>query len=248
MGEAKRKAEKKKELWKESSKVVEKFNSVKNFPPFTPSAGKNNLHAVKAYHHLMRQIFLRAKHLHESLLEAVKKNDSYSSFVLLKAYWETVAMLGYVYISAGNYIKDEKYKELLDWATKHALGGKKFPPDDLIQAKGRTREDFLQTNLLTWMRKMDKDFDKVVRRGKNFSEFEKVYDEFIAEAGHSTFLGLTICEKRLADGSVVPIVDKTHEPNDDMMTLNHTSLASHYMFYYWNKFVKEVDKQIKVVI
>ncbi len=247
MGEAKRRVEKKKELWGETLKMDEKFSSAKSFPSFTLGGRNNNLNAVKAYHHLMRLIFLRAKHLHKTLLKMIEEDNSYSSFVLLKAYWETVAMLGYVYISARNYIKNKKYKELLDWTIKHALGGKKFPPDDLVQAEGRTREDFLQTNLLTWMRKMDKDFDKVVGKGKKLSKFKEVYDDFIAEAGHSTFLGLYICEEKLADGSVIPIIDRTYQTNDDLTTLNHTSLASHYLFHYWKRFTEEVEKQIKAV-
>lgn len=246
MGEARQKLKQKEEYWKEAKKFLDKFNSIKSFPAFTFS-GKKSLHAVKSYHHIMRLIFLRAKHLNKALMEAIEKNNSYVSFVLLKAYWENVAMLGYMYVVAENLLAKNDYPSLLDWVTKHALGGKNYPSDEMLQNKGLKREEFQQTNLLTWMEKMDKDFNRNVGKGKKISEFEKLYNEFIAEAGHSTFLGLSLCEEKQNDGSIIPLVDKTYQYNDDAMTLNHFSLCNIYFFYYWDRFSDHTKAQLAKV-
>jgi hypothetical protein len=241
MGEAKRKLKRKEEYWLESKKFTSRFNSVKEFPAFTYS-GNKNLHSIKSYHHLMRLIFIRAKHLNKAIVEAIESNNSYTSFILLKAYWENVAMFAYMYIGAENYIKQKEYSPLLEWVIKHALGGKKWPSNEILQKKGMKREDFQQTNLLTWMQKMDKDFDRNVGSGKKMSEFGKVYDEFIAESGHSSFLGLSICEQKQDDGSIIPALDKTYQINDDAMTLNYLSISNLYFFYYWNKFCEHQEE------
>jgi len=247
MGEAKRKTKSKEKQWKEVQLAKKKFEAFKSFPAFTPNTGNDKLHAVKAYHHLMREIFLRAKHLHNSLINEIKNENSYTSFVLLKAYWETVAMLGYSFVSARNYIKAENYDELLKWVARHALGGKKYPPDELLEAKGETRSEYQQTNLITWMQKVDKDFNRRIGKGKKFSEIEKLYDEFIAEGGHPTFIGLSICEERQSDRSIIPLVDKTHNYDDMAMTVINLSIANLYFFRYWNEFMDNIEKQLESV-
>lgn len=246
MVEAKRKYKQKKEYLDEAKKHLEKFNSFKQFPAFTFSRDEK-LHAIKAYHHLMGLIFIRAKHIHKAIIDAIDVNNSYVSFTLLKAYAENVPFLAYMYITAKNLIKNKDYKKLLNLTTTHALGGKKFPPADYLREKGLRREDFQQTNLLTWMQKMDKDFNKSIGEGKNISEFEKLYNEFLAEAGHSTFLGVSICEVKQNDGTLIPKVDKTYQTNDDLMTLNHLSLCSIYFFYYWDRFNDDKSKQFETI-
>ncbi len=234
------------EHWKEAAEYKEKFNSVDSFPAF-PSTTDKNLRAVRTYHHLMRLIFLRAKHLYIGILDAVEDDNSYISFTLLKAYWETVAMLGYAYIVAKNYLKKGKFDELAEWTIKHSLGGRKYPSDEMLAEKGYKREDFTQTNLCTWMDTVDKHFSKEVAGEKNFSHLRELYDEFVAEAGHSTFLGLSICEERRKSGSLTPLVNKTSCFEDDLMTLNNLHLVTTYFFYYWELFQTDIDSQLKLV-
>lgn len=247
MGEAKRKERKKESYWENVREAQKRFDEIKSFPAFTPNTGNNKLHAVHAYHHLMRLIFLRAKHLHASLVNAIEANNSYVSFVLLKAYWEIIAMLGYSFVSARNYMEQENYPELLNWVIRHALGGKKYPPSDWFEPKGETRDQFQQTNLLTWMQKVDKDFNQRIGKGKKFSKIEDLYDKFIAEGGHSTVLGLSICEERQADSSIIPLVNKTCDPDDQVMTLSNLALANLYFFRYWKEFKESELKQLKEV-
>lgn len=242
MGQAKiRKKQKEKSLIS-TQEAKEKFDSVKSFPPFTYDRS-DSVHAVRAYHHMMRLIFLRAKHLHQALLDSISKNNSYVTFILIKGYWETVAMMGYSYLTAKNFIQKKNYSELKTWVRKHALGGKHFVTEEMLQEKGLTREEMTQTNLITWMEKIDKDFNK---KGLNKEySFLNLYNEFIAEGGHPTFLGLSICEEKKS-GFLVPNVNKiSSHSDDDAMTLNHMSLANIYFFYYWEMFCKESEQQIK---
>jgi len=142
-------------------------------------------------------------------------------------------------------MKTKNYKKLLDLSIKNALGGRGFITDDLLEHSRASKEDLTQTNLITWMQKVDADFDKEVGKGKKFSEFEKVYNEFIAEGGHSTFLGLNICEEKKSNGSIRIDYKKTSQYNDDKMTYNHLALADNYFYYYWDKYNKETKIWLK---
>ncbi|HCH59838.1 MAG TPA: hypothetical protein DEV73_04485 [Candidatus Zambryskibacteria bacterium] len=247
MGIARQKKEQIKNNLEKIKQSTDKFNDVKKFPAFCPNTGNDNPHAINAYHHLMRLIFLRAKHLHASAVDAASKNDSYTSFVLLKAYWENVAMLGYCFVTANNLIDKDNYEELLNWVIRHALGGKKYPTDEHLIEICKSRDEFEQTNLLTMMQKVDKNFNKAIGKGVFLSDFEKVYNEFIAECGHSTSLGLSLCEEKQPDGSRIPKVDRTSQFDDNNMTINHICLANSYFFYYWGEFSRGIEGQIAKV-
>lgn len=245
MGEAKRKREQTNNNYKLAQKNDKRFQNVSSFPVFKPKTRNNKLDAVRAYHHLMRLIFVRAKFIHKDLLQSITNRNSYIAFILLKSYWETVSMLGYSYITASNLIESNDYSELLKWTIKHAMGGKKYPSDEILAEKGRNREEYTQTNLLTQMEKVDKHFNKTIGEGLNVSDLKSVYDEFIAEGGHPTFLGLSLCDELQSDGTMKIDVNKTGYPYDYGMFLNHLVLADIYFFHYWDKFQGEVDNQLK---
>ena len=217
----------------------DKFNKATLFEDFVYHADMN-LHSLKGYQHLMDLIFVRSKHLHKPLVDSIRNNNSYISFVLLKAFWENTAMLGYVFVTAKNLMKNKDYTGLLDLAIKNALGGRGFVTDDMLSRSGATREELTQTNLITWMKKVDDNFDRDVAKEKGFSHFEGLYNEFVAECGHSTFLGLSICEERQIDGSVSIDETKTSQHDDDKMSFNHLALADNYFFHYWDKHEKEL--------
>lgn len=232
----------------EIKKSQQKFLKQKSFPPLEYHYGKKKLHAVCVYHHVMRLIFVRAKFLHESLYQALLEPNAYSGYVLLKAYWETAGMLGFSHISGCKMIEKHQYDELNDWAVRNSLGGKSYPPDEVLAAKGLSREEFIQTNVITMMEKVDKDFNKRVAKNSNISEFARTYKEFIGEGGHPTFVGLSICEIRAEDGSVTPSLEKKcDEKNDLMVILSFTSLANLYFWHYWQEFQKFEAQQLKTV-
>lgn len=225
----------------ESAKKFEDYSSFEDFP----YRENKNLHSLKAYQHLMCLIFVRAKNLHEALIRAIEENNAYVSFLLIKAYWENTAMLGYIYITSRNLISKKDYKSLSDLITKHALGGKGFVTEEMVKRVGTTKEALTQVNLITWMQKVDKDFDREIGKGVSFSELEKIYNEFIAEGGHSIFLGLDLCEEKQADGSLRINPKKTAHFNDDKMTYNHLALMDNYFFFYWNKYQVDLKQWLE---
>lgn len=88
--------------------------------------------------------------------------------------------------------------------------------------------------------KIDNDWNKRFKEdGRDpISTFREEYDEFIAEAGHPTYMGLYTSGRWLADGSLLPDVNKSWGPDDESGINNYITLATILFFDYWEKFLK----------
>ncbi len=228
--------------------IEDRYTEFKLFPPLRHHRDINE-HAIHVYHHVIYQVYVRAKHIHHAIVGAVKQKDGYSSFILLKAYWETVGMLGYSHIVGKNLVAKGDFKELLNWAVKHGLGGKHFPGPEMLNSKGLKAEEFQQTNLLTMMKKVDDDFNRTIGKGQKASHLEEVYKEFIGESGHPTFIGLSICEEKIDTIyglEIIPNTQKSWNEDDLGAILSHLSISNLMMFHYWDRFIKEKDKQLAI--
>lgn len=113
LSDVKTDAEHKIRYMKELKQIRQKFLEQKQFPSLEYHQDKKKLHAVCVYQHVMRLIFIRGKHLHESLYQAIQEPNAYSGLVLLKAYWETAGIMGYGHISGRKMIKKNNMMNLL---------------------------------------------------------------------------------------------------------------------------------------
>lgn len=192
------------------------------------------------FKHTVYLIFIRAKFLFLALIEQIKKENAFSAYSLLKSYWETVAVLGYLIINAENFIREGKHDDLIELSHKLTMGGKKYPTKEMLDKRKLSKEKYEQPNVLTMMQKVDKDWNKGFKKDglAPISSFRQQYDEFIAEAGHPTYLGMQISGKWLPDGSMLSDVNRSWNENEEFTILNYTALASIIFFSYWDKFIK----------
>lgn len=225
---------------KEDLKLLEgKFLSEKVFPPFKGGGIDSADDELIHFKHSMHLIFVRAKFLFLGLLTEIEKENAFAAYAILKSFWETVAMAGYFVLNAEELISKKDYKELFNLSRKLAMGGRKFPSEEMVKKKGLLREEITHPNLLTMMEKIDKEWDKLFKKqGLGKSTFREEYDNFIAEAGHPTYLGMQISGRWLADGSLLPDIKRSWTLEEGKTIINYICLAGTIFFYYWVKFRK----------
>ncbi len=228
--------------YKENKKMIEeykvRFLTQTNFPPFKKQSQDPD-NKLAPFKHTAHLIFIRTKFLFLGLLNEMETKNAFAAFAILKTYWETVAMMGYFILSAQSLLQLGRVDDLNDLSRKLAMGGKKFPTKKMLEDKGLPLEDYILPNVLTMIDKIDKDWNKRFKEGglKPISMFREEYDEFIAEAGHPTYMGLYTGGRWLADGSLLPDLNKSWSSEDESGIDNYCSLASTIFFDYWNKFL-----------
>lgn len=217
-----------------------KFLAQVQFPSLEKYSKKKQKDKLPPFKHTIYLIFIRAKFLFLALTEQIKRKNAFSAYSLLKSYWETVAVLGYLIINAENFISEGKHNDLIKLSHKLAMGGKKYPTKEMLDKRKLPKEEYEQPNVLTMMQKIDKDWNKDFKKYgfTPVSSFYQEYNEFIAEAGHPAFLGTQISGRWLPDGSLLPDVNRSWNENEEFRILNYTALASIIFFSYWDRFIK----------
>lgn len=213
----------------------QRFLEKSNFPPFR-GVRDSKTDYKQAFQHTTYLLFIRAKFLFLATLDELEKNNAFAAFALLKSYWETVAALGYFVITIKNLLEAKDFDQIVKLSRKIAMGGKKFPTEEITKNNGGLPEDFQQPNLLTMMEKIDKDFAKISNKEgleEEKSSFSHEYNVFIAESGHPTFIGLFPGGRMLADGSLLPDINRSGDEEDKKTIVNYLCLSSIFFFYYW---------------
>ena len=193
--------------------------------------------SYEAYRYSLELVFVRAKYLFLSILNAVEIKNEYAGYTLLKTYWETVALFGYLVIGIENFQLNEPKMDdkILRWLYKNVRCGKHFPPIDEIKRLGLKEEDARQVNVLTMLEKVNKD---ITKRYKNqgetsISSFYEVYLTYLAELGHPTYLGLSICIENPHANHFLANPNKSYNKKFDEDLLIFLRGATHIFFNYW---------------
>jgi len=232
-------AEQEKQNEKDLKLLENKFLSEKAFPPLKRRGIGSVKDELIPFKHSMHLIFVRAKFLFLGLLTEIEKENAFAAYAILKSFWETVAIVGYFVLNAEELIAKKDYKELFILSRKLVMGGRKFPSEEMVEKKGLLREEITHPNLLTMMEKIDKEWDKLFKKqGLGKSSFREEYDNFIAEAGHPTYLGMQISGRWLADGSLLPDIKRSWTSEEGKIIINYICLSGTIFFYYWVKFRK----------
>jgi hypothetical protein len=188
-------------------------------------------------------MFVRAKYLFSGIQNEFEKKNMYSLYPVLKAYWEHVAAFGYFYLKIKELIENSKEDEAFALAKKMGLGGRGFPTPKMIKEKGYEVDDYKLPHIYTMIDTVDKNFKE--HFGENNSMMRELYDEQIAEGGHTTYIGLSIAAKWSKDGLYqLPDLKKSWESKDKASLINIFAMASLIFFYYWDKF-EELEKKFR---
>ncbi len=224
-----------KDNWKKLNEYEKKFLTQKQFPSF-PSPYKDRMQPIM---HVGYQIFIRNKFIYLGLIRSLKEKDLFVAYSLLKSYWENVAVFGYYFLTVSQLLKDGNKEKAFAVSKKMGLGGRGFPTEEMIKKKGHKVEDYKLPNIYTMMDRVDKDWKKILKDDDPM--FRTIYDEQIAEGGHTTFTGLQISGKRLPDKSLLPDLEKSWDDEDGSSLLNLTALSTIVFYYYWDRFQKLKD-------
>ena len=115
--------------------------------------GNGDLDPLK---HALDLIYIRGKFLFFALINEIQRKNAFAAYALLKSFWETTALLGYIVIEADVLIPKKDFHALLRVTRKLVMGGRKFPSDEMVKNKGAKKEEYTQPNLLTMMDRVDK--------------------------------------------------------------------------------------------
>lgn len=188
------------------------------------------------------QIYIRAKFLFFALTEQIDKKNAFAAYALLKSFWETTALLGYIVVNAEELVPKKEYKTLLQLLRKLIMGGRKFPSDEMVKKKEAKKEEYTQPNVLTMMDRVDKYWNLKFKKESFTSHFRSEYDEFIAEAGHPTYLGLQISGRWSKNKSfLTPDQNKSWNKIDEYQIENYLALAGYFLFYFYDRYLKLVN-------
>jgi hypothetical protein len=220
-----------KQNWEQILKYKMRFLEQKTFPSLPRPYEKR----IQPILHTGRLIFIRNKFLFLGLLRSFEEKDMYLLFSLLKSYWENVAAFGYYYIRISNLLATDNEEKAFELSGKIGLGGRKFPTAEMASKSGHSIEDFTLPNIITMMDVVDKDLQK--RSKMDGSVLRTVYDEVIAEGGHTTYTGLIIASKWSPDKkSQLPDLDKKWQKEDKSYLINLFAMSTLIFFVYWDKF------------
>lgn len=215
-----------------------KFLEQKQFPAF-PSPYEDLMVPISFTGNLM---FIRSKFLYLGFRNDIKNKNLYSAYTSLKAYWENVATFGYYFIKISNFIEKENKDEAFELSSKMGLGGRGFLNKEMVEKKGKKMEDFFIPSISNMIDLVDKDLGK--KMGKKQLIMREPYDEQIAEGGHTTFIGLSICEIKNHNKSILPDLNKSWDEEEYKSLINLMSLSSTIFFLYWNNF-EELKLKLK---
>jgi len=180
-------------------------------------------------------MFIRGKFLFQGLIASLEEKNEYTFYAIIKSYWEHVAAFGYYYLRISALLNAGQEEEAFLLAAKMGLGGRGFPTEEMIRNKGQNTEDYKLPNIYTMMDAVDKDFEKHLKQ--KGSMMRELYDEQIAEGGHTTYTGLTIATKWAPDRlSQLPDLKKSWESKDKASLVNLAAMSSTIFFFYWEKF------------
>lgn len=225
-------------LRKELDEFKKRYLKRKQFPSF-PRPYISRMQPIMHTGYLM---FIRNKFLFLGLLKSIEERNLYVSYSILKSYWENVASCGYYYLMISGFLKEGKEEEAFQVSMKMGLGGRGFLKKEMVQKWGDTLEDFTIPSISKMMNIVDGDWKKTL--GPDSSLFKGMYDEHIAESGHTTYTGLIIAGKWLPNRSQLPDVRKSWDRREHLPLLNLVSLSSIVFFYYWEKYLKMASEYI----
>jgi len=200
--------------------------------------------SILVFNHSVYIIYIRAKFLFlaitDNLSTTLTDRNEFAILALLKAYWETVSLLGCFIIKAKLLINSDEYKKLFDLSSKLSLGGKKFPSKESLLGRNIESDYFITPNVLTMMDEIDKDWTERFRKsGKLWgSGFRELYDNYIAEAGHPNHLGLELSCRWIKNKTILyPDINKSWNSEDEAMITNCLTLSTVIFFDYWDDFL-----------
>lgn len=219
----------------ELSEYKKRYLKQKQFPPL-PNPYKTQLQPIMHTGYLM---FIRNKFLYLGLLSSLENRNMFACFSLLKAYWENVATFGYYYLTVSSLLNDNREEEAFIISRQMGLGGRGFLTEDMVKNKGRSLQDFTIPKISKMMRIVDEDWKKTL--GDNSSLFKEFYDTYIAEAGHTTYSGLSISGKWLPNKALLPDLRKSWNREEHLPLLNYLSISTIVFFFYWEKFIKSAS-------
>jgi len=223
--------------WETIYKYEKRFLKQKPFPPL-PRTYENKMQPILHTGYLM---FIRSKFLFLGMIKSLKEKNEYTFYSLAKSYWENIAAFGYYYLRVSDFLTAGQKEEAFKLARQMGLGGRKFPTEEIVKKTGRKIEEYTLPNIYTMMDKVDKDMRK--RSGNEGSILREIYDEQIAEGGHTTYTGLAIARKWSNDKRVqFADLKKGWVKEDKSSLLNLAAMSSLIFFIYWDKFEELRDK------
>lgn len=217
-----------------------KFLEQEQFPVF-PSPYEDLMIPISFTGNLM---FIRSKFLYLGFRNDIENKNLYSAYTSLKAYWENVATFGYYFIKTSNFIEKNNKYEAFELSSKMGLGGRGFLNEEMVKNVGREMEEFKIPKISKMIDVVDKDLGR--RFGFKEQIMHKPYGEQIAEGGHTTFIGLSICEIKNKDKSMLPDLNKSWEEEEYKSIINLMAMSSEIFFLYWKEFEElKLNENIK---
>ena len=213
-------------------KFKSKYISEEKFPAL-PQEYENRLQVVM---HTGYLLFIRNKFLFLGFIKSIEDKNLYVSYAILKSYWENVTAFGYYCIKEEELIQKGETKKAFELSRKMGLGGRGFLTEEMVNNKGRIMDDFKTPHIYTMMDFVDSDVKKIFDIS---SLFRELYDQQIAEGGHTTYVGLSIAGRWTKDkNALIPDINKSWDRFESASLLNLAALSSNIFFYYWDKFKK----------
>lgn len=220
-----------KSKWETILKYKKRFLRQKPFPAL-PMQYESRMQPILHTGHLM---FIRSKFLFLGVVASLEEKNEYTFYALIKSYWENVAAFGYYYLRIADLLEKGLEEEAFSLAGKMSLGGRKYPTEEMIKKVGRQVEEYTLPNVYTMMDKVDKDMKK--RSKIQGAILRDLYDEQIAEGGHTTYTGLIIAAKwTKGRNAQIPDVNKKWDSEDKKSLINLAAMSSVIFFMYWEKF------------
>lgn len=218
--------------WELLNKYKNQYIKQHQFPSF-PRPYKDRMIPIMHGGYLM---FIRNKYLFLGLINNLEEKNLYAAYAVLKSYWENVATFGYYYLKNSEYLMDNNKEEAFKFSRKMALGGRGFLTKEMVEKEGHTMKDFIVPRISEMMKYVDNNWKKELN--SDISLLKELYDQQIAEGGHTTFLGLDIANRWLSDGSQLPDIKKSYDLEELSSLLNLSVLSTSVFFQYWNEFQK----------
>lgn len=176
----------------------------------------------------------RAKYLFNSAISETNNKNDYASYVLVRAFFETAMVLGYLAVTIREKKGEKDHAEILDIAFRIHQGGKHFPSDEYLREKGLTRAKPI--NVYDAIDIVDKNMKKVTKDGAPFKPHREMYDTVLSEYGHPNHLGLII-PSTISDGQEVIDLAISNSPDGLSDCNNYINWGSLIFFYYWDDLV-----------
>jgi len=192
--------------------------------------GSNN---ESKFNTLLQTQFVRIKFLFLGLCKEIKSQNAFSSYAILKALYESVAAFSYSIIKYQKYKKTNELLKINNLSNKMLLGGRNYK---------KYSNEYIQPRINKFFKTIDNDFAQEIRSKLNQNttavSIVNDYNNFIAEVGHPTFLGLQTSLKKDGVKKIKTNLYRSWNVFDEKQILNYFNRICIYFERYLNKLEK----------